>query len=92
MPSTQYLTSQLYMVVLSDVSHPIEGIFYLLLLAIIVRIIWPITWNNFLKKISAPVNKSLNQDSQSRNESESLPGSKSKSNESNARYKKEKLS
>tara|TARA_B100000029_G_C17214834_1_gene829483 strand:+ start:388 stop:564 length:177 start_codon:yes stop_codon:yes gene_type:complete len=48
------LTTRLYMVVLSDISHPIEGTFYLFLLAVLVRLRWPIVWNNFLKKISAP--------------------------------------
>ena len=48
------LTTRLYMVVLSDISHPIEGTFYLFLLAVLVRLRWPIVWNNILKKISAP--------------------------------------
>ena len=54
MTITQYLTRQLY-AVLSDISHPIEGTFYLFLIALAVRWIWPRAWNSFLKKVSAPV-------------------------------------
>ena len=67
MASTEYLTSQFFIVVLSDISHPIEGIFYLFLLALIVRLRWPMAWNDFLKKISAPVEKTLNKKNDSKN-------------------------
>ena len=66
MLNTEHLTTQLYIVVLSDISHPIEGTLYLLLLAVIVRFSLPITWNNFLKKISAPVDKNVNPDKNSK--------------------------
>ena len=54
------LTDQFYSV-LSDISHPLEGTFYLFLLAVIFRWSWPKTWNNFLKNVSANTEKSLNQ-------------------------------
>ena len=54
MTSTEYFTRQLY-AVLSDISHPIEGTFYLFLIALTFRWVWPRTWNSILKKISAPV-------------------------------------
>ena len=38
---------------LSNINHPVEGMFYLLVLAVIVRWIWPRPWNNFLIRISA---------------------------------------
>ncbi len=38
---------------LSKISHPLEGTFYLFLLAVFFRWRWPISWNNFLKAISA---------------------------------------
>ncbi len=36
-------------------THPIEGTVYLFLIALIVRWAWPITWNHFLERVSAPV-------------------------------------
>ncbi len=60
MPSTEYLTRQLFLF-LSDISHPIEGTFYLILIALIVRWRFPIIWNNFLKRISAPIETNMNQ-------------------------------
>ncbi|WP_320666898.1 hypothetical protein [Prochlorococcus sp. MIT 1307] len=64
MASTESLTSQIYSA-LSDISHPIEGTFYLFLLALLFRWRWPNIWNNFLKKISAPVKNNLEKDSES---------------------------
>ena len=61
MASTENLINKLFSV-LSDVSHPIEGTFYLFLLAILFRWRWPSIWNNFLKNISAPVEKTLSQE------------------------------
>ena len=52
MESTEYFTRELY-TVLSDITHPIEGIFYLILLALVFRWRWPLAWNNFLKSIAA---------------------------------------
>ena len=57
MVETEGLTSQLYLS-LSKISHPLEGTFYLFLLAVIFRWRWPIAWNNFLKTIAAPTEKS----------------------------------
>ncbi len=45
-------SSQIYKA-LSDVSHPLEGTFYLFLLAVVFRWRWPKAWNALLKKISA---------------------------------------
>ena len=59
MANTEDLTSQLYSV-LSNISHPIEGTFYLFLLAVIFRWRWPKAWNNFLNSVSAEVETSLN--------------------------------
>ncbi len=61
MESTEGFTSQLYLV-LSDVSHPLEGTFYLFLLALFFRWRWPIMWNKLLRKISAPAEESTNED------------------------------
>ena len=66
MAIAKYLTIHLYIVVLSDISHPIEGTFYLFLLALIVRLRWPTAWNKFLRKISAPDENNLNQDRESK--------------------------
>ena len=85
MLNTEYVTSQLYIVVLSDISHPIEGTFYLFLLAVIVRLGWPSFWNDFLKKISAPVEKNINEDGKSNKTSERLLRDKSGSNASGNR-------
>ncbi len=63
--STEYLIGQLS-IVLSDISHPIEGTFFLFLIALICRWAWPITWNNFLKKISAPIQTNINQEGYTR--------------------------
>ncbi len=38
---------------LSNIKHPLEGCFYLLVSAVLFRWIYPITWNKFLKSISA---------------------------------------
>ena len=54
MTSTTYLMRQ-FCTVLSDMTHPIEGTVYLFLIALIVRWAWPITWNHFLERVSAPV-------------------------------------
>ena len=54
MESTEDLTTQIYSI-LSDISHPIEGTFYLFLIALIFRWRWPSLWNNFLKRIAARV-------------------------------------
>ncbi len=48
---------------LSNIQHPIEGCFYLLVIAVIFRSIWPTKWNQFLKRISAE-----DQDNPSQNE------------------------
>ncbi len=52
MGSTTIHTNLLFLA-LSDISHPLEGTFYLFLLAVIFRWRWPNIWNKFLKKISA---------------------------------------
>ena len=59
MASTEYWTRELY-AVLSDITHPIEGTFYLILLALIFRWRWPIAWNNFLKSIAASTKTNTN--------------------------------
>ena len=83
MGSTSALTSQLYSA-FSDISHPIEGIFYLFLLAVIFRWRWPNVWNNFLESISAPIQKNLNQESNSQNLSTpTLNGNNAQSHQSN---------
>ena len=93
MVNIEYFIPQLYIVVLSDISHPLEGTFYLVLLAILVRLYWPITWNNFLKKISAPVEKNINPDSsESKNSSDTILRSQGGSNESDNAYHKKKIS
>ena len=33
---------------LSDVKHPLEGITYLFIIALIIRWKWPLSWNDFL--------------------------------------------
>ena len=38
---------------LSNIQHPLEGISYLLILAVLFRWKWPMTWNKFLESISA---------------------------------------
>ena len=40
---------------LSGISHPLEGISYLIVLALIFRWRWPNTWNDLLKRLSAPL-------------------------------------
>ncbi len=57
MLNTENLMIQLHSALL-DISHPIEGTFYLFLLAVIFRSQWPAARNDFLKSISAPVKKS----------------------------------
>lgn len=64
MTSTEDLTSQLYSV-LTDVSHPIEGTFYLFLIAVVFRWLCPETWNKLLNKISAEAEKTINKDEDS---------------------------
>ncbi len=44
---------------LSNIQHPIEGIFYLIVIAVAVRWRWPRTWNKFLESISAKTVGSL---------------------------------
>jgi len=56
MESPEGLTGQLSSILL-DVSHPIQGTFYLFLLAVVFRWRWPKLWNSFLKNISAPIEK-----------------------------------
>ena len=93
MANIEYLIPQIYIVVLSDISHPLEGTFYLVLLALLVRLNWPITWNNFLKKISAPIEKNVNQDSsESKNASDAILRSKGRSNKSDTVIHKNKTS
>ncbi len=38
---------------LSNVNHPIEGMFYLFIISLIFRWRWPKTWNSFLESVSA---------------------------------------
>ena len=67
MASTTDLSRQLFLA-LSDISHPLEGTFYLFLLAVIFRWGWPSAWNNFLKSIESPVEESLKKESKSKSE------------------------
>ena len=60
---TEDLASQLFWG-LSKISHPLEGTFYLFLLAVFFRWKWPVAWNDLLKSIAARTEKS------SRNKSE----------------------
>ena len=39
--------------VFANINHPLEGMFYLVVLALILRWRWPKFWNNFLLSISA---------------------------------------
>ena len=64
MATKEYLTNQVQFV-LSNISHPLEGTFYLFVLAVIFRWRWPKTWNNFLKSVSARTENSTNTDSNS---------------------------
>ena len=64
MESAEGLTGQLSSI-LADVSHPIQGTFYLFLLAVVFRWRWPKHWNNLLKNISAPIEKNSNKDNKS---------------------------
>ena len=52
--------------VLSDLSHPLEGTFYLFLLAVIFRWRWPVSWNNLLKSISADIEQPLKPNGESK--------------------------
>ena len=54
METREELINQLY-VALSNISHPLEGTFYLFLIAVMIRWLWPTAWNDFLKRISAEV-------------------------------------
>ncbi len=42
---------------IANISHPLEGLFYLIILAFVFRWRWPKTWNGYLKRISAPIVK-----------------------------------
>ena len=59
MATIEELTSQLP-TALSKISHPLEGTFYLFLLAVIFRWRWPRVWNDFLKRISAQIENNSN--------------------------------
>ncbi len=60
MGSTTNLINKIFLS-LSDISHPLEGTFYLFLIAVFVRWRWPNIWNNFLKRISADDVKHLDE-------------------------------
>ncbi len=64
MASTEELIIQLFSA-LSDISHPIEGTFYLFLIAVFFRWLYPDTWNKFLKRIAADSDRSTNKDDES---------------------------
>ncbi len=61
MAVNEEFSNQIYSV-LSDISHPIEGTFYLFLIAVIFRWQWPKAWNKFLKTISAPADRKASQE------------------------------
>ncbi len=61
MAHSEGLTTYLY-AVLSDVSHPLEGTFYLFLLAVLFRWLYPEAWNKLLKKIAADTENSNDKD------------------------------
>ncbi|WP_320673910.1 hypothetical protein [Prochlorococcus sp. MIT 1341] len=42
---------------ISNIKHPLEGILYLVILAIVFRWRWPKSWNGFLDRISAKESK-----------------------------------
>ncbi len=65
MTSSQDLASQLKFF-LSNASHPLEGIFYLIILGFFFRWRWPITWNNLLDLISAKTDQGINDEKKSR--------------------------
>ena len=44
---------------LSNANHPIEGIFYLFILALIFRWRWPLAWNSLLKSIAASEDRNV---------------------------------
>ena len=50
----EYLINQL-LPALSNINHPIEGMFYLVVLAVFIRWKWPKTWNNILHHIEAEI-------------------------------------
>ena len=58
---TEDLNGQLFLA-LADISHPIEGTFYLFLIAVCFRRFYPEVWNRFLKKISANTKNSDDED------------------------------
>jgi len=60
MGSTPTLINHFFLA-LSDISHPLEGTFYLFLLALFFRWRWPNIWNDFLKRISAKDGKNLDE-------------------------------
>ncbi len=62
MESTFTWSDQLYSN-LSNINHPLEGIFYLFVIGLIVRWRWPITWNNLLKRIEAETSSNPNLES-----------------------------
>ena len=47
---------------LSNISHPLEGTFYLILLGFFLRWRWPRTWNNLLEKASAKIDHNASQE------------------------------
>ena len=53
----EYITSQL-LPALSNINHPIEGMFYLVVLALFVRWKWPRTWNKLLHRFEAEIDSS----------------------------------
>ena len=59
MESKEELISQLISI-LSDISHPLEGTSYLIVIAVVIRWIWPKAWNGFLKKIEANIEEDIN--------------------------------
>ncbi len=59
MEISEVFNSQLYSSLL-NLSHPLEGTFYLFLLAVIFRWRWPKTWNRFLKSVAAKGEGKLN--------------------------------
>ena len=55
----EYVTNQ-FLPALSNINHPIEGMFYLVVLAVFFRWKWPKTWNNLLRRIEAEIDSSSN--------------------------------
>ena len=82
MASKEELTSQLFFA-LSNISHPVEGTFFLFLLALIFRWRWPRAWNNFLKSISAEVDISSSNTDETKLSAPSRQQELAKSNKAN---------